>query len=352
MADYHPNEITDMIMVFGTADGNAREAARRYREQYPDRRHPDHKVFLRVVNRARAGHMRRQRAKKSLDNDEVINVTVLGMAIMNPHISQPQISRELNLLQSSVHRILKANNYHPYHISLHQQLSDNDKMLRVRFCRWAQEQFARDPTFFDRVMFSDEATFQNTGELNRHNCHYYSLTNPHWVRHVDNQHRWKVNVWCGLLDGCIVGPYFIEGNLTGEAYLNLLQNELPEMLENINLHTVQNMWIQQDGAGAHCARIVTNFLNHRYSQRWIGRNGFITWPPRSPDLTSPDFYLWGYLKNTIYERVPTTPEDLKQRITETCRNIPTEILRKTIVEFRRRIQLCIDENGGTFEQLL
>ncbi|EFN60832.1 hypothetical protein EAG_00064, partial [Camponotus floridanus] len=56
------------------------------------------------------------------------------------------------------------------------------------------------------------------------------------------------NVWCGLLDGCIVGPYFIEGNLTGEAYLNLLQNELPEMLENINLHTVQNMWIQQDGA--------------------------------------------------------------------------------------------------------
>lgn len=201
-------------------------------------------------------------------------------------------------------------------------------------------------------MFSDEATFQNTGELNRHNCYYYLQTNPYWVRHVDNQHRWKVNVRCGILDGHIVGPYFFEGNVNGAEYLNLLQNQLPEMLEDINLNTVQNMWIQQDGAGVHNARIVTNFLNDRYAQRWIEQNGFVAWPPRSSDLTSPDFYLWGYLKNTVYKTVPTTPEDLKHRIRTACRNISTEVLRKTIATFRRRIQLCIDENGGTFEQLL
>jgi hypothetical protein len=35
--------------------------------------------------------------------------------------------------------------------------------------------------------------------------------------------------------------------------------------------------------------------------RWIGRGGSITWPPRSPDLTPLDFFLWGYAKNIVYQ---------------------------------------------------
>jgi hypothetical protein len=34
------------------------------------------------------------------------------------------------------------------------------------------------------------------------------------------------------------------------------------------------------------------------------------WPPRSPDLTPPDYFLWGYL----YSNRPQTTEDLKQNI--------------------------------------
>lgn len=126
LADYSPTEIVDMIIIFSNTGGNAREAARQYRDQYPGRRHPDHKVILRAVHRARAGQMQRQRSKKRLDNDDVINVTVLGMVEIDPHISQRQISREVNISEKTVRRILKANSYHPYHISFHQALSDND----------------------------------------------------------------------------------------------------------------------------------------------------------------------------------------------------------------------------------
>ena len=56
------------------------------------------------------------------------------------------------------------------------------------------------------------------------------------------------------------------------------------------------MWLQQDGAPPHYARIVRDFLNERFNNRWIGRGGPVAWPPRSPDQTSPDFYLWGFLK--------------------------------------------------------
>ncbi|EZA56776.1 hypothetical protein X777_03214 [Ooceraea biroi] len=122
MADYPPSEIVDIIMIYDVAGNNAREAARQYRDKYPDRRHSDHKTILSLLRRARTRHMTRKRSKTLLDNDDVINVTVLGMIIMNPHIKQRQISRELNVSPATVNRILRANHYHPYHISIHQQL--------------------------------------------------------------------------------------------------------------------------------------------------------------------------------------------------------------------------------------
>lgn len=159
-------------------------------------------------------------------------------------------------------------------------------------------------------------------------------------------------VWCGILDGHIIGPYFFDDNVTGELYLRMLRDVLPRMLEVVDVNTVQRMWLQQDGAPPHYARPVRDFLNLTYPRRWIGRAGHIAWPPRSPDLTSPDFFLWGYLKNTVYQTAPTTAEDLKDRIRWACRSIPANVLRKTVDAFEKRLRLCIQQNGGTFEHLL
>jgi hypothetical protein len=35
--------------------------------------------------------------------------------------------------------------------------------------------------------------------------------------------------------------------------------------------------------------------------KWIGRGGPIAWPPRWPDLTPLNFFLWGYVKNIVYQ---------------------------------------------------
>ncbi|KAG8309710.1 hypothetical protein J6590_078314 [Homalodisca vitripennis] len=39
-------------------------------------------------------------------------------------------------------------------------------------------------------------------------------------------------------------------------------------------------------------------------------------PPRSPDLTVCDFFLWGYLKEQVYTRSFNNDEELKQSIEE------------------------------------
>ncbi|XP_026824324.1 uncharacterized protein LOC113561697 [Ooceraea biroi] len=105
---------------------------------------------------------------------------------------------------------------------------------RVLFCQWARQMIAHDADFFKYVLFSDESTFKNTGELNTHNCHYWSDVNPYWHRQVNNQHRWSVVVWCGIVNGYLIGPYFF--------------------LEEVDLETRRRMWIQIDGAPPHFAR--------------------------------------------------------------------------------------------------
>ncbi|EZA50202.1 hypothetical protein X777_11341 [Ooceraea biroi] len=112
------------------------------------------------------------------------------------------------------------------------------------------------------------------------------------------------------------------------------------------------MWIQLDGAPPHYARIVRNYLNRRYNSMWIGRGGPVAWPARSPDLTLPDFYLRGYVRNVVYEHEPTTREDMIQRIKTACTNIPRAVLLETVNYFERRIALCIQANGNVFEHLL
>jgi len=58
--------------------------------------------------------------------------------------------------------------------------------------------------------------------------------------------------------------------------------------------------------------------------RWIGRRGAVEFPPRSPDLTPLDFYLWGTLKDVVYRRKPATLAALREEIKMSCRAIPVD----------------------------
>jgi len=55
-------------------------------------------------------------------------------------------------------------------------------------------------------------------------------------RQVDNQYRWSVNVWCGIVNGYLIDPYFFDGNVNKENFMELLRDRLPQLLKNIDLH--------------------------------------------------------------------------------------------------------------------
>ena len=93
------------------------------------------------------------------------------------------------------------------------------------------------------------------------------------------------------------------------------------------------------------AKANMQLLREKFKGRLISKFGNVWWPPRSPDLTVPDFYLWGYLKDTVYKNKPQSIIDLKRNIREEIRTILTEILKNVINSLPRRMEACIKSNG-------
>lgn len=106
----------------------------------------------------------------------------------------------------------------------------------------------------------------------------------------------------------LIEPHILPDRLTGESYLNFLRKDLPVLLVELPLNIRQKMWLLQDGAPPHFNRKVRLFLDQTFPNRWFGRNGPVQWPPRSPDLTPCDFFLWGYMKSLVFRTPVETME--------------------------------------------
>ena len=75
------------------------------------------------------------------------------------------------------------------------------------------------------------------------------------------------------------------------------------------------------------------------------RFGDIAWPARPPDLTVPDFFLWGFLKDRVFQWHIMTIQELKQAIVDEVAAID-DLRRRVYGNFQTLLQQCIDVNGG------
>jgi hypothetical protein len=354
--NYSLEEKVDMILIYGEAHQNAVVAERLYAERFPLRNHPQKKIFKRLVEGLKETGSLKPKTKNVVNKpitNELNKAIVLNYADNNNHIGIRGISSETGISKSSVGRILQQHKYHPYHLELHQELHGDDFENRVAFCEWAQGRLREDRMFFKNVLFTDESSFKSNGHVNRHNMHYWSPVNPHWMLEQKIQNRWSLNVWGGIINNRLIGPFFFHQNLTGEIYANFLENELDDLLENVPLNQIANMWFQQDGAPPHFALVARPVVDEKYPNRWIGRGGPVTWPPRSPDLTPMDFFTWGRVKDIVYRTTPTTPEDMRQRIIQAFRSINESNQAATVQDsFEERLEACLEQAGHHFEHLL
>lgn len=349
----------EILMMIGYGD-NCRsqvEVANLFNHRYPELPNISQSTVSKIHAQFRElGHVKPLKRKPHFVEDDV-KVDILLSVEENPTSSTRQIARENNVSQTTVLRCLHKEKLHPYKLTFVQELTEDDPDRRMDFCERLMNKLNRNEIALGTILFSDESTFTLNGEVNRQNCRYWSAENPNWMRETHTQYPQKVNVWAGIIGDHIIGPIFIDGNLTAEKYLNMLRNEVIPALANLYPNAIDpslpngNVWFQQDGATPHYALMVRTYLDEIFPNKWIGRRGTIEWPARSPDLTPLDFYLWGYLKNKVYATQPTSIVDLKDRMTTEIRNISPQTLNKVKEEFYRRLCYCQQLGGEHFEHL-
>lgn len=358
MMEYSLNEMVDMHLFYGRSYGNAFEARRLYALAFPRRRVPCHKTFIRIDQRLRdIGSLKprkidsgRQRNDDSFQKEEKI----LDCIKKNPSTSTRRISNEVAFSKSIVSRILNKNGLYPYHLQRVQSLLPRDFDSRVNFSQWLLERCDHDPLFLSSIMFTDEAGFNQDGIFNFHNKHIWSESNPHEICESKHQHQYSINVWAGIIGDSLIGPYILPNRLNGAAYRNFLENTLPNLIEDIPLKVLRNMWFMHDGAPAHFSKVSREYLDRRFAGRWLGRSGPINWPARSPDLNPLDFFFWGFLKEAVYATPVTDVDNLKQRVFKACEDIRNrrEIFERVRHSMMQRLKSCIEAGGQHFEHLL
>lgn len=135
--------------------------------------------------------------------------------------------------------------------------------------------------------------------------------------------------------------------------MTILENLIETYADNLPLNQRARLWYQHDGAGAYCNRFINQFLEDNFGDQWIANSGPYRWPARSPDLTPLDFFIWGYIKDKVYDRPLTTKENCQWRVRDAFRSLEAGgIESATGNGVYKRVLKCLEVNGGQFEQFL
>ena len=149
------------------------------------------------------------------------------------------------------------------------------------------------------LLMTHKAHFHLNGFVNKQNFRYWRVDNPRIVNEKE-LHPQRVAVWCAIMCGRIIGPYFFENaerfteTVNAERYRHMLNTFLRPVV--IHLRNRHELWFQQDGATYHTANETMGVLLEMYGNKIYSRRAALTWPPISPDLDAPDYYLWRYQK--------------------------------------------------------
>ena len=119
-------------------------------------------------------------------------------------------------------------------------------------------------------------------------------------------------------------------------------------MDQLDDDELRNGYFQQDGATCHASNESMTEFESYFDDRIISK---ALWPPRSPDLSPPDFFLWGALKGKAYANKPRTIQEL-ENIRREIAAISDDVLQATFANMKRRVQLCLDSGGEHFQHLL
>jgi hypothetical protein len=266
---------------------------------------------------------------------------LIQMVSENPAISSRKAASALQVSQSLIITILHDDlHLKPYKLHDWHKLEERDYAPRVEFATWFLSLPIHSENWF---ICSDEAYFSLTLPLNKQNNRIWADSQP--VVGIETPlHDEQVLVWCAFSAAKVYGPYFFSETVNQHNYLQMLQYFF--WPKHIKTADYKKYHFQQDGATPHTANNVQDWLTTKFGEKFVNKK---KWPPRSPDLNPCDYYLWGHLKTTAYNPMPTTIDELKANITRDCKKLNAQNLKSIFLNLRERCNLVLSAEGGHIE---
>jgi hypothetical protein len=358
MAQYTPAERFVIVELYIENRKSIVLTQRKFRAKFPRRKAPDPRTIRDLYKKiSSTGSLHNVpcpiKPRRARSNT---NITIAqDLLEEDPNLSTRRGAQALGISRMSMQRILHIDlELFPYKIQMVQQLKPEDYPRRLEYGKMMKNLERSEDDFWNKIIMSDEAHFDLNGNVNKQTCRFWADKNPEQYREKP-LHDKRVTVWAGICSDCIIGPFFFENDdgeaisVNGDRYRAMVDTFLREGVENNGL---EDHWFQQDGATAHTARATIDLLNEMFPGRLVSKNGDFEWPPRSPDLTPPDFFLWGYLKGKVYADRPKTLTALKRNIEREIAAITTETLKKVMENAKKRSQLCIKEKGKHLRDII
>ena len=119
-----------------------------------------------------------------------------------------------------------------------------------------------------------------------------------------------------LYDYIVQGDFLARGRklLSTKNYVNQLTDD-----------ELTTGYYQQNGAICHTSNASMREIESFFQDSIISKKN---WPPRSPDLTAANYFLWGLLKGKVYKNTPRTIVQLKDAIRQEIEAVNVDTLGK------------------------
>jgi transposase len=255
---------------------------------------------------------------------------IVRSVLSEPTIPLKQLEDREEVSRRTLSRILKSNGILSYKYVIKTAISPENMRKRVAWCRKYQNWKFED---WSRVIFSDESSVY---KVQGRKFYKKRISDPPSYGSVTKQGSFPIKVmFWGCISSVRVGRLIsIEGNMNGESYKQILENNLAQSFGGI---ANRSLYFQHDNAPIHTSKVVKDYVTKK-------RIKVIDWPPYSPDL-NPIENIWALLKTKLPSNLENSAE-VARKAREIWENLDTCILNNLYSSMSSRIQAVLDAQGG------
>lgn len=319
---------------------------RAYRKKFRSKMAPSHYmikcIYKKFTETGSTHHDYPKKRKNAVRTDDLVK-SVKDLFISKPNCSLRKAASVINASVKTIRTTLRKNlGFKPYKKKKTFRLYKADYTKRLHFSKFIIDR----PGIHNWLICSDEAYFYLSGGHNIQNDRIWAQFQPDYVLEKSLKDE-KVMVWCAFSSKHVYGPYFFEKNVNGSNYLEMLKSYFWQ--RHLRVKGYKKYFFQQDGAPAHRKKEVQTWLTQKFGERFINKD---RWPPRSPDLNPLDFSLWGILKHSVYDPIPSTRDELKANIEREIKKFRKSDFESIFSNFLKRCSLLQQTKGRHIEHLL